>query len=41
MSRKQYQHLLYTNFANIKTITTKFRKNVKNNKKVDQKKQKA
>lgn len=42
MSRKQYKHLLETNFANIKTITAKFRnndnKNKRNNSNAKQKK---
>jgi hypothetical protein len=33
MSRKQYKHLLYTNFANIATIVKNYRKNDKRNNK--------
>jgi len=33
MSIKQYKHLLYTNFANIATITKNYRKNDKTNNK--------
>ena len=38
MSRKQYKHLLYTNFANIATILKNNRKNDKANNKKNKKK---